>query len=77
MEQKTIMDFIKKCKQDSRILSLQETYDAVAIEDKNCSTFLSKSGLLAQGEGVLLDSKKRYDVITFRDPATTEVKGED
>ena len=47
MEQKTKIDSIKKCKQDSNTLSLQYKDDALGVGMNHCSTFLSKSGLLA------------------------------
>ena len=50
MEQKPTIDSIKKCKQDSHSLSLQKTDKALGVEANGCSTFLSRSCLLAQGE---------------------------
>ena len=75
MEQISTINSIKKCKQDSRILSLQKTDDAVGVEENFCSTFLSSSGLLAQGEMDNLKSDQRNAVITFWDPKTAEIKG--
>ena len=75
MEQKPTIDSIKKCKQDSRTLSLQETDNSVGVRKNKCSTFLSRSGLLAQGECWKAKSQRRNAVITFRDPKTAEVKG--
>ena len=75
MEQKPIIDSIKKCKKDSCTLSLQEKDDAVGVEANWCSTFLSSSGLLAQGEMDNLKSDQRNAVITFWDPKTAEIKG--
>ena len=70
-----LINSIKKCKQDSRTLSLQDKDDALGVEANWCSTYLSKSGLLAQGECRKSKSQKRNTVIMFRDPATAEVKG--
>ena len=75
MEQKPTIDSIKKCKKDSKILSLQETDNAVGAVENGCSTFLSSIGLLAQGEQNILNFEKRNAVITFRDPKTAKVKG--
>ena len=75
MEQKLTIDSIKKCKQDSHTLSLQETDNAVGVEGNGCSTFLSKSGLLAQGEWGNPKWKSRNAVITFHDPNTSQIKG--
>ena len=75
MEQKPTIDLIKKCKQDSRTLSLQETDKKFKIKEIRCSAFLSRSGLLAQGEYGNPNSEERNAVVTFRDPKTTEVKG--
>ena len=77
MEQKPTIQSIKKCKQDSCILSLQETDDAVGVISNWCSTFLSRTGLLAQGEWGNLMSKERNALVTFRDPTTSKVKGKD
>ena len=71
------IDLIKKCKQDTRTLSLQETNNALGLEANNCSTFLSWSGLLAQGEGNNKKQNERNALITFRDPATGKLKGWD
>ena len=76
MEQISKIDLIKKCKQDSRTLSLQEKDMAVGVQKNGCSTFLSRSGLVAQGEGSNRNWKSRNAVISFRDPKTAEVKGE-
>ena len=75
MEQKPTIDSINKCRQDSRILSLQETEDTVGVKANHCSTFLESSGLLAQGEYDNSKSKTRNAVITFRDPKSSEIKG--
>ena len=75
MEQKPTIDSIKKCLQNKRILSLQETDDAIGVEANRCSTFLSWSGLLAQGEFKNKKSDSRNSLVTFRDPETAEVKG--
>ena len=77
MKQKPTIDSIKKCKQDSRILSLQETDDEIGVEANFCSTFLSRSGLLAQGECWNQKLEERNALITFRDPKTGKIKGED
>ena len=50
MKQKPTIDSIKKCFRNFTILSLQETDNAVGVLKNGCSIFLSKSGLLAQGE---------------------------
>ena len=76
MEQKPTIQSIKKCKPDSRALSLQKTDKTVKVKDKHCSTFLSKSGLLAQGEWGNPKSDERNALVTFRDPTTADVKGE-
>ena len=75
MRQKPSIDSIKKCKKASRTLSLRETDDAVGVRWNCCSTFLSKSGLLAQGEQGNTESDSRNAVVTFRDPRTAMVKG--
>ena len=75
MEQKPTIKSIKKCKQDSRTLSLQETDKEVKIKESRCSAFLSRSGLLAQGEFGNRKKSKRNAVVTFRDPKTGNVKG--
>ena len=75
MRQKPTIDSIKKCKQDSRTLSLQDTDKAIRVEDNWSSTFLSSIGLLAQGEAYNPKSDQRNGVITFHDPKTAEVKG--
>ena len=75
MKQKPTIDSIKKCKQETRTLSLQETDKALGVESNCCSTFLSSIGLLAQGEDNIKKQNERNAVITFRDPKTTEVKG--
>ena len=75
MEQKPTIQSIKKCKQDSHTLSLQETDDVLGVKKYSCSTFLSPIGLLAQGE---IENKKwdqRNALITFRDPKTQKIKG--
>ena len=77
MEKKTIIDLIKKCKKDSSTLSLQKTDDALGVKAYCCSTFLKSSGLLAQGELNILNSDKRNPVVTFRNPKTGNIKGED
>ena len=69
------IDSIKKCKQDSNILSLQEIDYALVVKANECSTFLSRSGLLAQGEYWNRKSDKRNAVVTLRDPKTGKVKG--
>ena len=73
MEETPKIDLIKKCKQDSQTLSLQETDDAIRVQLNGCSTFLSETGILAQGE--FWNSKSRNALVTFRDPASAEVKG--
>ena len=75
MEKKPTIDSIKKCKQDSRTLSLQETDEAVGEIENRCSTFLKSSGLLAQGEWGNQKSDERNALITFRDPTTATAKG--
>ena len=75
MEQIPTIDSIKKCEQDSRTLSLQETDDALGVEANCCSTFLTRSGLLAQGEWGNPKSDQRNALITFCDPKTAEIKG--
>ena len=77
MEQKPTIHSIKKCKQNSCTLSLQETDDDIGVKANWCSTFLSSIGLLAQGEGNNRKSKSRNAVITFRNPATAKVKSKD
>ena len=72
---KSIINSIKKCKNESRTLSLQETDDTVGVEANWSSTFLSSTGLLAQGEWNNPKSDERNAVVTFRDPATGEIKG--
>ena len=77
MNQKPTIKKIKKCKKDSLTLSLQETEKLFGVKKNGCSTFLSCSGLLAQGE---VDNRKlnqRNPVVTFRDPKTCKLKGED
>ena len=76
MEQKPTIKKIKKCKQDTRTLSLQETDDAIGVESNGCSTFLSSIGLLAQGEWNNKKSKSRNALVTFRDPKTGNIKGD-
>ena len=76
MEQKPTIKSIKKCNQDSRTISLQETDDALGVEENWCSTFLSSSGLLAQGEFINQKLDERNALVTFRDPATAKVKGQ-
>ena len=75
MEQKPTINSIKKCKQDSRTLSLQETDNEIGVEANCCSTFLKSSGLLAQGECWNGKSKERNALIKFRDPNTGKLKG--
>ena len=75
MKQLITIKLIQKCKQDLRTLSLQETDDVIGVKENYCSTFLSKSGLLAQGEYNSPNFKSRNAVVTFRDPKTAEVKG--
>ena len=75
MEQKPTIDLIKKCKQDSRTLSLEDTDDEVGVRGNYCSIFLSRSGLLAQGEWNKTLLKSRNALITFRDPKTGMLKG--
>ena len=70
-----LINSIKKCKQDSRTLSLQETDKVVGVRSNWCSTFLSSIGLLAQGEWNNPKSDQRNAVITFRDPKTGNLKG--
>ena len=72
----TNTQMIKKCKQDSRTLSLQETDKAVGVESNGCSTFLMSIGLLVQGEENNRKSDSRNALVTFRDPATGKLKGE-
>ena len=72
----TNTQMIKKCKQDSRTLSLQETDDALGVIQNGCSIFLRSIGLLAQKQWDNKKSKSRNAVITFLDPATAEVKPE-
>ena len=76
MEQKPTINSIKKCKQDSHTLSLQETDDELEFKGFWCSTFLSRSGLLAQGEWKNQKSNERNADVTFRDPKTGKLKGE-
>ena len=75
MEKKPTLDSIKKCKQESATFSLQEVNDALGLQGIYCSTFLSSIGLLAQGEWDNQKWKSRNAVVTFRDPATAELKG--
>ena len=75
MEQTPTIDSIKKCKQDSRTLSLQETDDPIGAVENGCSTFMSSIGLLAQGEFWNKKMFARNAVVTFRDPKTGIVKG--
>ena len=77
MEQIQTIDSIKKCKQNSKTLSLQETDDAFGVRGSLCSVFLCSSGLLAQGEYVNPKSDQRNAVVTFRDPKTGKLKGRD
>ena len=77
MEQKPTIHSIKKCEQDSRTLSLQETDKEIGVEAYWCSTFLKSSGLLAQGEINNNIFNGRNALITFRDPKTAKIKGED
>ena len=77
MEQKPTIDSIKKCKQDSDSLSLQKTDKALGVEENRCSTFLSRSGLLAQGERECKKQKERNAVVIFRNPATGKLRGKD
>ena len=80
MEQKPTIqsiDSIKKCKQDSRTLSLQETDNEIGVEDNWCSTFLSRSGLLAQGEYNKKKLEDRNALVTFHYLKTSHVKGKD
>ena len=77
MKQKPTIKKIKKCKQDSRTLSLKETHKAVGVKENCCSTFLKSSALFAQGEYENQRSKSRNAVITLRDPKTWKVKGID
>ena len=76
MKQKPTINKIKKCKKDSRTLSLQETDNEVGVGSNCCSTFLESTGLLAQGEWCNFKSKDRNAVITLWDPKTAEVKGQ-
>ena len=76
MNQKPTIDSIKKCLQNKRTLSLQDTDDALGVKSNWCSTFLSSICLLAQGEYWNKKSKSRNALVTFRDPTTAEVKGE-
>ena len=73
MEKKPTIYLIKKCKQYTRTLSLQEKDKKFRVEGNRCSTFLSKSGLLAQGD--YENFKLENALITFWDPKTAEVKG--
>ena len=75
MGQTPTIDSIKKCKQDSLILSLQQTDKTLGVKINGCSTFLSKSGLLAQGEIENSKSHKRNALVTFRDSKTGRLKG--
>ena len=75
MEHLPTIDSIKTIELDSRTLSLQETDYALGVEANGCSTFLSWSGLLAQGELSNKKSKSRNAVVTFRDPKTGNLKG--
>ena len=65
---------IKKCK-GFYTLFLQETDKKVGVKANWCSTFLSSSGLLAEGEYANPNPKKRNAVVTFRDPSTAKIKG--
>ena len=76
MKHKKTINLIKKCRRDSRTLSLQEIDDRVGVEEKRCSTFLRLSGLLAQGKQNNPKSESRNALITFRDPKTWDVQGE-
>ena len=75
MEQTPTIESIKKCKQDSCILSLQDTDDELGVKRNCCSTFLSRSGLLAQGEDWNLKCDQRNALVTFWDPKTAKLKG--
>lgn len=75
MEQKPTIDSIKKCRHDTHTLSLQETDDAIRVENNGCYTFLSSSGLLVQGEQNNEKWESRNAVVTFRDPKTGKLKG--
>ena len=75
MGQKPTIQSTQKCKQDSRTLSLQLKDDAIGVKSNWCSTFLSSSGLLAQGEAYNPKLDERNAVVTFRDPKTADVKG--
>ena len=73
----TIKKHIKKIQRHSQTLSLQETNYDVLVEANGCSTFLGSSGLLARGEFNNQKSEERNALVTFRDPATAEVRGGD
>ena len=75
MNQKPSIRKIKKCMQDSRTLSLLQTDDAVRLKANCCSTFLSKSGLLVQGQKNNSTSSQSNAVVTFYDLKTSKVKG--
>ena len=77
MNQNPLIKKIKKCKHESRIITLQETEDEIGVKERFCSTFLSLSGLLAQGEIENPKSDERNAMVTFRDPATGKLKGRD
>ena len=77
MGQKPSIKSIKKCKQFFRTLSLQETDYALLVKQNYCSTFLKSSGLLVQGEFWNRKSGSRNALVTFRDPKTGKVKGND
>ena len=76
MEPLPTTDSIEISDQDPRLLFLQDPNDLNREHGNRCSTFLSSSVLLAQGELDMLMPKERNAVITFRDPETAEVKGE-
>ena len=75
MGQKSSKASRKKCNQDSPTISPQKKDIVVKIYADYCSTYLSKSGLLALGEYRNQQWDERNAVVTFRDPATAEVKG--
>ena len=77
MGQKPTIQSTQKCKQDSLTLSLQQKNDALRVKSNWCSTFLTRSSLLAQGEWSNPKSSKRNALVTFRDPKTGKVKGND
>ena len=75
MEKKTTIDSIKKCLQNSNILSLEETDKAIGVKSNFCSSFLKSNDLMIQGEYFNQKSDERNAVVTFRDPATGKIIG--